>query len=83
MPPSGELGVVERLDADAVAREREAPRARVPDREREHAVELAHAALAVLLEVVEIDLGVAAGREAVARALERRRAAPRSCRSRR
>ncbi len=47
-------------------------RLRVPDREREHPAQIAHAVGAVLLEVVDDRLGVAAGLEAVALPLQRR-----------
>ena len=40
--------IVERLLAEAIAREQQAPRARVPQREGEHAVELADAVVAPL-----------------------------------
>ena len=61
-----ELGVVERLDAEAVAGEQQPPRRAVPHREGEHAAEAVDAALAPLLVAVDDDLGVGAGAEAMA-----------------
>src|SRR4029450_10516899 len=46
---AGGVAPVERLDADAVAREEEPIALRVPDREREHALEVVDAVLAALL----------------------------------
>src|SRR5207248_6536979 len=55
-PPAVEA-VVERLDAEAVARAEEAPPRLVPERERPHAVEALDAALAPLAVGGEDDLG--------------------------
>ena len=63
---AGHLGVVERLDAEAVARQHQTPRVRVPQREREHAAEAVHAAFSPLLVAVDDDLRVGAGPEAMA-----------------
>ena len=57
-PAACELGVVERLDADAIAREREAPRLRVPDREREHPPEPIDGIVAPLFVGVNDGFGV-------------------------
>ena len=57
-PVAGERPV-ERLDAEAVAREQQAPPRRVPDREREHAAEALDAVVAPLLVGVDDRLGVA------------------------
>ena len=64
--PSAALGVVERLDAQAVAREQELPLPRVPEREGEHAAQPLDAARPELLVEVHDDLGVGRRREAVA-----------------
>ena len=64
--PARHRGVVERLDAEPVAREQEPPRVRVPDREGEHAAEAVDAVLAPLLVAVRDHLGVGVGPEAVA-----------------
>ena len=61
---------VQRLDAEAVAREQQPALARVPDGEGEHPAQVLEHALAALLVEVDEDLGVAAGGEAVAGALE-------------
>ena len=63
--PGGE-GVVERLDAEGIARAVEGAGLRVPDREGEHAAELFRDALAPFLVAVEDGLGVAAGLEDIA-----------------
>src|SRR6185437_8523110 len=63
---------VQRLDAEAVARQEEPPLAAVPDREREHPLEALDAALALLLVEVEDGLGVGAAAVAVAALLELR-----------
>ncbi len=55
----GGVGVVEGLDAEAVAGEEHLTPVRVPDREREHALEALDAADALLLAEVEDRLGVA------------------------
>ncbi len=77
------VAVVERLDPVAVARQHEPPRARVPDRDREHPAQPPDVLRAVTLVEVEMDLGVAVRPEAVARRARARAAAPGSCRSRR
>ena len=59
--PSARHGVVERLDAQAVAGEKQALRRPVPDREGEHAVELVEQASPSLLVEAEDDLGVGLG----------------------
>jgi hypothetical protein len=64
--------VVERLDAEAVAREHQPAPARVPQRDTEHAAQLVHEARPALLVEVHEHLRVAAGREAVAALLEAR-----------
>ena len=58
--PSPVTGPEQRLDADGIAREHEAPAPLVPEREREHPVELAHEVRAVLLVEVDEHLGVGA-----------------------
>ena len=60
------LGVVERLDAEPVARDHEAPLAPVPDRHPELAANALRERQADLLVEVRQDLGVAVAREAVA-----------------
>src|SRR5581483_1599747 len=55
----------EASDVEAVARDEERPRQRVPDRERPHAVEALHAALSPLAVARQQDLGVGVGAEAV------------------
>ena len=67
---AGELGVVERLDAGAIAREDEAAPRVVPEREREHSVQHGEAGLPVLLQVQEQSLGVALRAEDAATRLE-------------
>lgn len=62
----GQHRPVERLDAEPVPRGEQLSRLRVPDREREHAVEARHARRAPLLIRVEDDLGIAPGDELVA-----------------
>ena len=64
--PSGELRPEERLLAEAVAGEQEPLAARVPEREREHAVEVLDEAVAVLLVEVRERRRVAGARERVA-----------------
>ncbi len=61
-----QLGVVERLDAEAIACEHEPSSDRIPDRKGEHAAEFLHAQLAPFLVAVDDDLGVGFGAEAVA-----------------
>ena len=58
---AAERAVVERLDPEAVAREHELPRARVPDRDREHPAQPLPEARAPLLVAVREHFGVAAG----------------------
>ena len=62
---AGALGVIERLDAEPVARQHDAPGIALPDREREHAVEALDAARAPFGVSLEDDLGVALREEAV------------------
>ena len=62
--------VVERLDAEAVAREHEPAAARIPQGHREHAAEPLEAVLAELLVQMDDDLDVAGGREAVSASLQ-------------
>ena len=69
-PPSAGCGVVERLDADPIAREEEAPGAGVPDREREHAAEALDARVSPLLVAVHDDFRVGVRPEPVPAALE-------------
>ncbi len=64
------LVVAERFLAQAVARGEQAPAARVPDREGEHAAQVPHARLAVLLVQAKDDLGVARRPEPMALLLE-------------
>src|SRR5436305_7843306 len=51
--------VVERLDAEAVARQQQATLAPIPDREREHATQARHERRAVVEVEMQQDLGVA------------------------
>jgi len=60
-----ERGVVERFDAEPIAREQQPAVRGVPDREREHAAKPVDAALAPLLVAVNDDLGVRACLEPV------------------
>ena len=53
--------VVERLDAQPVAGDKELLAARVPDGEGEHAAEVLHAVVAVFLVEVDDGFGVAVG----------------------
>jgi len=64
--------IVERLLAEAIAREEEPAQARVPQREGEHTVELAHAVGAPLPVRVQDALGVGARGEAMPERLEAR-----------
>ena len=64
------MRVEQRLLAEAVARDQQAPAAAVPEREGEHAVQVLHAVDPVLLVEVHDHLRVALGREAVAGPLE-------------
>jgi hypothetical protein len=61
-----EHGVVQRLDAEPVARHEERLTVAVPQRKGEHAAEAVHALLAPLLPGVHDDFGVALGVEDVA-----------------
>ena len=61
---------VERLDAQAIAREQQPPARRVPDREREHAAQVLDAGVAPLLVGVDDRLGVGARAVAVAGGFE-------------
>ena len=74
---------VERLDAEAVAREQQPPPRRVPDREREHAAQVLDARVAPLLVGVDDRLGVGARPVAMAGRFEPRADDLRGCRSRR
>ena len=62
--------VVKRLDPEPIACEKELPPARVPDRDREHALEALDAAWSLLLVEVDDRLGVALGAVAVTSCLE-------------
>ena len=75
--------VVQRLDAEAVARQDQALSPRVPDRDREHPAEALGEARPVLLVEVRQDFGVALGAEASGPCRPARNAARGSCRSRR
>ena len=83
----GQRSVVERVEqrllADAVARQQQLLAAPVPEREREHAVQVLDAGGAVLLVEVRDHLGVALRREVVPAGAAGRAAARGSCRSRR
>ena len=68
--PPGSVGQVQRLDAEAVAREHEPAAVALGDGEGEHALEALHAALAPVAVALQHDLGVAVGEEAQARGLE-------------
>ncbi len=57
---------IQRLLAGAIARERQLARSLVPDRQREHAVELVDRAIAELLEEMHDDFGVGVRSELVA-----------------
>ena len=61
----GRLGVIERLDAEPVAREHDAAGLALPDRESEHAVEALDAARAPFRIGFEDDFGVALREEAI------------------
>ena len=78
-----DLRVVERLDAQAVAREQKLAAPRIPDREREHAAQVIDAPRSVVLVQVHDGFGVARRAQRVAVSRERLCAARRSCRSRR
>ena len=60
------LGIVERLDADAIAREQQRAAAAVPERDAEHAAQVRERVLAPLLVGVDDGLGVGVGVERVA-----------------
>ncbi len=62
---AAESGVIERLDAESVAREEHSLRPAVPHRKREHAAEALDDGLSPLLVAVDDDLGVRAGLEGV------------------
>ena len=68
--PSRQQRVVQRLDAEAVARQEQRLLVAVPQREREHAAEALDAVLAPRLPGVHDDLGVAARAEDVAERLQ-------------
>ena len=68
--PAARARVDERLDAEAVAREEQAPLGAVPDRQGPHAVESLHDVLAPGRVAAQHDLRVAAGAKAMARRLE-------------
>ena len=65
-PPAG-FRIQQRLLAEPIARQHQPLAAIVPQREREHAVELAHELVAQLLVEMHEDLGVALRREACGR----------------
>src|SRR5207244_7529838 len=67
---AADVAVVEGLDPEAVARERQRPRARVPDGDGEHPAQALPEAGAPLLVAVHEDFRIAAGAEHVAGALE-------------
>ena len=62
--------VVDELDAGRIARQHEAARAFVPDRQAEHAVQVVEHRAAPLLVAVDDDLGVGARAELVAQPFE-------------
>ena len=64
------VGVVQRLDAEAIAREQQAAVGAIPDREREHALQPLDASLAFLFVEVQDRFGVAARAVAVPAPLE-------------
>ena len=64
------VAVVERLDAEAVARQHETSRLRVPDCHREHSAEAPHVFRSVALVEMEMDFRIAMRAERVALALE-------------
>ena len=66
------FGVVERLDAEPVARQHRPPLAPVPEREAEHPAEPARKIGTGVLVEVRDDLGVAAGQEPVPAAFKSR-----------
>jgi len=67
---SARVAVVERLDAEAVARQHETSRLRVPDCDREHSAETPHVLRSVALVEMEMDFRVAMRAERVALPLE-------------
>ena len=79
----GQRGEVQRLDADPVARQQQAPAAAVPQGEGEHAAQVVDAVGAVLLVQVQDDLAVARASESGGRALRGPGGGRRGCRSRR
>src|SRR5207249_9261743 len=64
--------VVQRLDAEPIAREEQPPPGPIPEREGEHAIQALDAALAIVFVRVHDRLGVAARPVAVAPRLEAR-----------
>ena len=60
------FGVVQRLDAEPVARQHDAPGIALPDREGEHPVKTLNAAWSPFLVGFEDDFGVAPGEEPIA-----------------
>jgi len=64
--PPRRLAVVQRLDAETVARQRDSSRVALVDREGEHAVEALDALRAPGMEALQRDFGVAVGEEAIA-----------------
>jgi hypothetical protein len=64
--PLAALRQVQRLDAEAVTGQEQLPHALIPDREREHAVEAFHTALAPGVVRLQDDLAVAFREERVA-----------------
>jgi len=75
---TGNAGEVEWLDAPPVARQHELPPPRIPQCDREHAVELMQEVEAVILVEMDEHLGVRGARRAAALL-----GAPRNCRFRR
>ena len=81
--PPVPLRVVQRLDADAIAREQQRAARPIPERDAEHAAQPPERRLAPLLVGVDDHFRVAGGVEARDRRPRARRGARGSCRSRR
>src|SRR5262249_38925257 len=68
--PSLDLAVVERLDAQAIAGQKQLPVPFVPDRQPEHAAEVVDAALTIFFIQMDDGLGIARGVKDMAAALQ-------------
>jgi hypothetical protein len=68
--PGGLVGIIERLDPDGIARQRQPTRVHIPHRDREHAVELRPDVVAPAFVAGKDDLGIARALEHTAERLQ-------------